>query len=161
MVIIFMVVMFVIILSIFAFMFKQKCETTTTTEGFQYDENELKPPDDTNLQLPTEQQAYGNNVGSTKPLEIKWRSMIYDLTSWSRDVNKIIIANKIVPSFGFTKIREYVSRCIDDIAPKDGQQVMHEIAKKIEEQQTTEGFRATFEETELINELKDIIRKYK
>lgn len=101
--------------------------------------------------------ANNQNMGNTAKENIDYARLITSLTDWGLHANKLIYVNKIVPSFGFTKIREYVSKCIDDVAPKDAQQLMADIQKQISKQRDTEGFKATFEETELVNELEDIV----
>lgn len=106
---------------------------------------------------PVEGFANNQSMGNTTNENINYARLITSLTDWGLHANKLIYVNKIVPSFGFTKIREYVSKCIDDVAPKDAQQLMTDIQKQISKQRDTEGFKATFEETELVNELEDII----
>ena len=102
--------------------------------------------------------ASGQNMANTASENIAYTRLITSLTDWGLHANKLIYVNKIVPSFGFTKLREYVSRCIDDVAPKDTQQLMADIQKQIRKQRDTEGFNATYEETELVNELEDITK---
>ena len=106
---------------------------------------------------PIEGFANNQNMGSTARENIDYTKLITSLTDWGLHANKLIYVNKIVPSFGFTKIREYISKCIDDVAPKDTQQLMADIQKQISKQRDSEGFKATFEETELVNELEDIV----
>ena len=108
---------------------------------------------------PIEGFANNQNMGNTAKENIDCARLITSLTDWGLHANKLIYVNKIVPSFGFTKIREYVSKCIDDVAPKDAQQLMADIQKQISKQRDSEGFKATFEETELVNELEDIVSR--
>ena len=94
---------------------------------------------------------------NTEQENIKFNNLINNLNDWGLHTNKLISVNKIMPSYGFTKIRETVTKNIMNDKPKDSYEIMNEISAEIKKQQNTEGFTATFEETELVNELKDII----
>lgn len=134
--ILFIFIVFVIILISFACMLKNKYESLLNHESF------------TNEQ----------NIVDNKMETIKYNELVTSLNDWGLHVNKLIFVNKIIPSFGFIKIREYVNKCVDNEEQRDSQQIMNDIRKQIKEQEKTEGFIATFEETELINELNDIIK---
>ena len=137
-----MLMLFVIVLSVFAYTYRCMKPTGQFTrhhggfvEGFTCD----------------------NNAFSTFKENADYHKLITDLTDWGLNTNKLIYVNKIVPSFGFTKIREYVKTCVDNSPKKDVQAIMGDIAKEIDKQKQSEGFSATFEETEMLNKLKDII----